>query len=257
MAGKVCQICGAENNKYDLCRDCYYEIEDYVYEMEETFSKQELIDYYNNLKYYIFKIKNEEYENSAYMKLVALAKIYENEYNSKTLINNVYKEIASIKEKKQNFKNKQQEKTQIKAEKKDLNPIEDLEEIDQDTLDYRLLYPMQHHCDDGHYVRSPYEQQIDDFLTSEGIIHYYEKRLKNYDTGETYYPDWYLPTITNKGVYIECFGLNDEKYKEKTERKLNFYTKIEMINLIEVYPKHMKNFKEYLSDKIEEYKRKK
>lgn len=129
-----------------------------------------------------------------------------------------------------------------------------IEEETQEDLDFRLKYPMKFHCIDGHYVRSPYEQQIDDFLTEQNIIHYYEKRVKNYNTNETYYPDWYLPNITKKGVYIEFFDVNEENYKEKTERKLKFF-KEQNLNLIILYQKHMKNYREYIIDKIEEYKK--
>ena len=69
-----------------------------------------------------------------------------------------------------------------KEDLKDLNFIkkknnyykqEIIEEQTQEDLDFRLKFPMKFHCIDGHYVRSPYEQQIDDFLTEQNIIHYY------------------------------------------------------------------------------------
>lgn len=129
-----------------------------------------------------------------------------------------------------------------------------IEEETQEDLDFRLKFPMKFHCIDGHYVRSPYEQQIDDFLTEQNIIHYYEKRVKNYNTNETYYPDWYLPNITKNGIYIEFFGINEENYKEKTERKLKFF-KNQNLNLIVLYQKHMNNYREYIIDKIEEFKK--
>lgn len=264
MAGKNCIICGDYSGNFDLCKDCYYEKQDYYNEFFEAFTKKELVDYYNNLKYYIFKIKDKEYEISAYLKLIALAEVYDDEFNSSFLLNKVDDDIANIQSKKENYQKQYNNQKPQKSlfgdddenEETEIFPKEETKDLDTETIDYRLLYPMTYHCEDGHYVRSTYEQLIDDYLTSKEIIHYYEKRCKNFDTGETYYPDWFLPKITEKGVYIECFGINDEKYKEKTQKKLAFYKK-ENLNVIEIYPKHINNFKEFLDDKIEEFRRKK
>lgn len=71
-------------------------------------------------------------------------------------------------------------------------------------------------CDDGHLVRSTYEQKVDNWLYEHGISHEYEPRLP-FDRR------WYADFLAN-GWYIEIWGVNGSKdYTQRKARKLALY----------------------------------
>ena len=71
-------------------------------------------------------------------------------------------------------------------------------------------------CQDGHQVRSTYEQRVDDWLSQQGIAHEYEPVLL-FD--RRYHADF----LTN-GWYIEIWGVNGSRtYAERKTRKRNLY----------------------------------
>ncbi len=84
-------------------------------------------------------------------------------------------------------------------------------------------------CDDGHFVKSPYEKIIDNYLYSQGIQHAYEKKL---DIDETHdiTPDFYLNEYEGtKNIYIEFWGYEDgtnKKYQETKEYKTGIYPEL-------------------------------
>lgn len=243
LKNEVCLIC--ENKSYNgnfFCKDCWNEMNKRCERLKyETNEKDSLFEnFYIQLK----KIKKEKLNNiNKLIGIYTLAEKYNELFDSNALTKDFILTLKNIK--KINIIENIQNKTS--------NDSTEFVEENND-LDYRLNFPMKFRCLDGHYVRSPFEQQIDDFLTEQNIQHYYEKRIKNYETNETYFPDWYLPNITTKGIYIEFFGINEQKYKDKTERKLKFYEK-ENLNIIPLYQKHIENYREYIIDKIEEFKK--
>lgn len=233
-----CYICNKEKyNKYDYCLNCWRKIEIEADELSNSDDNEndilrkinEIEEKFENdiLDFQIEAL--EEYAKNELIKLIAYYKILEDNFDceyTNITIDEYQKQILQLSEK---IKNGYEENSELN--------------------DFRKKYPAEFHCEDGHYVRSPYEQQIDDYLNERKIRHYYEKRYKNFKTGECYYPDWFLPDLTKKGVYIECFGKQDTDYKTKTEKKLEFY-KQENIDLIEIYPENIKNLKEFLDDQI-------
>jgi len=101
---------------------------------------------------------------------------------------------------------------------------------------------------DGHYVRSEAEQTIDNFLFRNGIIHAYEKRLPG---DQTFYCDFYIPpgNQINQPIYIEYWGLEDDKYLARKRSKLEIY-KREQLQLIEITRTNLKNLRAYLTEKL-------
>jgi hypothetical protein len=100
---------------------------------------------------------------------------------------------------------------------------------------------------DGHYVRSEAEQTIDNFLFRNGVIHAYEKRLPG---DKCFYCGFYIPPGTNnQPVYIEYWGLEEDKYMARKKSKLEIYRR-ERLQLIEITKDNLKNLKDYLTEKL-------
>lgn len=71
-------------------------------------------------------------------------------------------------------------------------------------------------CQDGHLVRSVYEQRVDDWLFAHNIAHVYEPHLP----WHTYFDSDFLAN----GWYIEVWGVtNNEAYKQRSEQKRQLY----------------------------------
>ena len=71
-------------------------------------------------------------------------------------------------------------------------------------------------CQDGHLVRSTYEQRIDDWLNEHGVEHTYEPSLP-------FSPVHKADFLAN-GWYIEVWGVtHNEAYQERKQRKLELY----------------------------------
>jgi hypothetical protein len=98
---------------------------------------------------------------------------------------------------------------------------------DENNKDIKEKFPCNIKTVDGHMVRSRAEQIIDEWLYANGIVHAYEKRLP---IEENMYCDFYIP---EKKIYIEFWGLDDEKYEKRKEIKKSIYAK-NNINLIEL-----------------------
>tara|TARA_Y100000310_G_scaffold339280_1_gene431502 strand:- start:10423 stop:11295 length:873 start_codon:yes stop_codon:yes gene_type:complete len=84
-------------------------------------------------------------------------------------------------------------------------------------------------CKDGHKVLSYPEKRIDDLLSSHGIEHKINERIK--DTRYRY--DFYIPELN---LYIEYWGIEiSESYKARKSKKLEIYKKFRL-NLLSIYP---------------------
>jgi hypothetical protein len=132
------------------------------------------------------------------------------------------------------------ENTNIKPEQ-----TEELAEIKQDD-DFRDKFKPENRAKDGHNVRSKSELIIDNWLYDSKIVHAYERKLP---IEETLYCDFYIPTGK---VYIEYWGLNDDKYQNRKNKKLEIYKKYNL-NLIELFEKDVSNLDDTLPAKLIEY----
>lgn len=246
-----CYVCGDETiNNYKLCKECYYQKEDVVDEVSYEYNLTEAKDYYDNLKSYYFKTKSKNTELDVLIKMIAIAEIIDNEHNNKYYIDKVYKDIQEIKNKKKVYQDNKKEKIQ------DETPADKQTTFETEQLDYRKMYPADKHCEDGHYVRSKSEKIIDNYFTSRKITHWYETKLIDDDTGEEFYPDFYLPEIlgNGKGIYIEHFGLDNENYQKKSERKIALFQKLGEEYIITT-EKDINNVEDYLDRQISAIKR--
>jgi len=257
-----CIVCGKEA-KYKLCFTCYTEKNHIKEELIGINEFDEVKDYYNNLKYNIFRIKKMDYARTGCLKLIALGEKLENEFKVKGNIDKAHTDVVNLLEKKQAYilalNSATEEKKEAKPEVEEQSEIDipREEKIDkEEVLDYRRVYPMTFRCKDGHYVRSKSEKMIDDALTARKIIHYYEQRIVNEESNETYFPDFFLPHIGgNNGTYIEYFGLSTPEYMKTEEKKKSFYKK-NNISVIFIQDKHIANLDDFLEDEIRKIEKK-
>lgn len=107
--------------------------------------------------------------------------------------------------------------------------------------------------DDGHFVRSKWERQIDNWLYTKKIPHTYEKTL---NVHERIMCDFFIEKNTrneNEDVYIELWGKKSQRYLNRREEKLKIYKKYNL-NLIELFPEDMGNLDEILTTKLSKYR---
>jgi len=117
-------------------------------------------------------------------------------------------------------------------------------EIEAEEENFRLKYKATFRAEDGHFVRSKAEQIIDNWLYHKGIIHAYERRVP---IEEEVYCDFFIPI--GQKVWIEFWGLEEEKYIKRKEMKQKFY-KIHKKNLIELNDKDIENLDDMLPVKL-------
>lgn len=200
---KVCMVCGAPTKYGDLCRDCYYEMKDYMDSFDKNKQSFELRDYYFNLKSNIFRMKNFDYVKSNCNKLIALANLAKNVHDDSTLINRVKDDVTDL----------------IKAKQPKENEHINPEALAKDSQKEELL-----RTEDGHRVKSNGEVVIDDMLYELGIVHCYEKKIPFSDDQKAITCDWFIPVLgTLKGIYIEYWGMSTKEYLINKERKQKAY----------------------------------
>jgi hypothetical protein len=115
-----------------------------------------------------------------------------------------------------------------------------------DLTEFRDKFRPEHRATDGHYVRSKAELIIDNWLYVSKIVHAYERKLP---IEEVIYCDFYIPTGK---VYIEYWGLEDDKYRARKAKKLEIYKKYNL-NLIELFDKEISNLEDKLPAKLLEF----
>ena len=96
MEEKLCIICGSKA-KYDLCYNCFVEKNKIKTELEgSTNTLEDTKDYYNNLKYNIFKLKRMDYAKTACLKLLAIGEVLEQQYKQKGYIEKSKKDAEDL-----------------------------------------------------------------------------------------------------------------------------------------------------------------
>lgn len=109
--------------------------------------------------------------------------------------------------------------------------------------EFREKFKAEYRAKDGHYVRSKAELIIDNTLYDYKIVHAYERKLP---IEEDVYCDFYIPTGK---VYIEYWGLDEEKYLTNKQRKLEIYNKYNF-NLVQLLEKDISNLEDTLPGKL-------
>lgn len=214
---KNCIICGKETSNNNIfCWDCYKKVKEQIKKFDHNRKAEMIEDHYFKLKKNLQKSKNKDEFNEKIILLRALADeyhiIYESDYLTDRVKNDILKEYEQFKSKNSDLKNN----------------------TTFDDEDFRNKWPREHQCDDGHYVRSLSEMIIDNYLYHKGLVHAYEKSVfMNSNPDAVVLSDFYLP---QGDVYIEFWGLeDDEKYQKRKEQKIKLYdeNKINRIDLTE------------------------
>jgi hypothetical protein len=127
-------------------------------------------------------------------------------------------------------------------------PPEQIKSNEVDSVDIRNNYQKpEFRTQDGHCVRSKAELIIDNWLYVSKIVHAYEKKVPNIP--EDILCDFYIPTGK---VFIEYWGLDDEKYLARRKRKTDIYKK-NNINLIGLTDKEVSNLDDTLAAKLRQF----
>ena len=125
------------------------------------------------------------------------------------------------------------------------DPAADAPNVQQQD-DFRDKFKPEIRAQDEHIVRSKSELIIDNWLYVSKIVHAYERKLP---IEEGLYCDFYIPTGK---VYIEYWGLDDDKYLNRKNKKLELYKKYNL-NLIELFEKDVSNLDDTLPAKLLEF----
>lgn len=128
------------------------------------------------------------------------------------------------------------------------NRVTNYEPLDNIDIDIRLRYPAKYRCNDGHYVRSKNEVIIDNWLFEKNIAHAYEKKIE----GQNMLCDFFIKSKTGKYIFIEVWGLNDEKYLQRKKEKENIYKNNNLI-LISISENEIQNIDDFLGDLTKRY----
>lgn len=223
-----CIVCGAETTKGFLCRDCYYEMKDYMDSFDKNKPSFEFRDYYYNLKQNIFRMRTFDYVKSNCNKLIALANITKNVHNDSSLSDRVVRDVE-----------------ELIATKKPKEETQNLpESFTKDSQKEELI-----RTEDGHRVKSQGESIIDDILYEQRIVHCYEKKVPIDMDEQAIMCDWYIPILdTRRGVFIEYWGMSTKEYLENKKRKQEAY-KRHNVPIIQIEKDECK-YKQALADRI-------
>ena len=121
-----------------------------------------------------------------------------------------------------------------------------ISDIETEDKNFRDKFPAKYRTEDGHWVRSKAELIIDNWLYRGRIVHAYERRVP---IEEKLLCDFFIPIGK---VWIEYWGLEDEKYLKRKELKKELYKKYDK-NLIELTDKHIEKLDDILPLKLRPY----
>ena len=101
---KNCVLCReATSNGYLYCKDCYYNIQDRMEELDKNQNPTKLKDYYYNAKDYAMRIYNEDKIYYQELTMVAITNLLNQLYDDDSLVERLHKDISLIE---QNLKTK-------------------------------------------------------------------------------------------------------------------------------------------------------
>jgi hypothetical protein len=219
---KSCLLCGAPTVKgYHYCKECYYNIQDRIDELDKNQNPIKLKDYYYNAKDYAMRIYNEDKIYYQELTMIAIANLLIQLYDDNSLGERLHKDIKKIEE---NLSNRN---TKLNTNIKELDKIDEIKaNNDKDKAKIKKTQ-------DGHFVESELEIKVDDILYTNNIVHAYSIKVDEiYE--RTVICDWYIPVLPNKGIYIELWGVKgDEKYNKNKKEKIELYNQ-HKLKLIEI-----------------------
>lgn len=104
----------------------------------------------------------------------------------------------------------------------------------------------------GEYVKSASEAVIANFLYKNGIIYSYEKIYSELmEDRKVYKPDFTID-VAGEEIYIEYFGIDEEKYNKNKEQKIKFH-KEHNNKFIDLDMTPIEKIEEELNKKLREY----
>jgi hypothetical protein len=115
--------------------------------------------------------------------------------------------------------------------------------VNDEEKEFRTKFPATIRTEDGHFVRSKAEKIIDDWLYHEGIVHAYERRVP---VDEPLYCDFFIP---RGKVWVEFWGLTEEKYTRRKALKKSLYDKYDK-SLIELTDKDIEKLDDVFPIKL-------
>lgn len=219
---KKCLLCGeVTKNGYNYCKDCYYNIQDRMEELDKNQNPIKLKDYYYNAKDYAMRIYNEDKIYYQELTMIAITNLLCQLYNDDSLTDRLHKDIEKIEE---NLKSKN---TKLSSKIKEVEKIDEIKaNSDKDKAKIKKTQ-------DGHFVESEFEIKVDDILFTNSIAHAYSVKVDEIFE-RTVICDWYIPVLPGKGIYIELWGVKgDEKYNKNKREKIELYKK-NKLKLIEI-----------------------
>lgn len=121
-----------------------------------------------------------------------------------------------------------------------------------DSYNLRDKWPSKYRTKDGHRVRSRGEMAIDDYLYECGIVHAYEREVKNIE--ERVLCDFFIPAKNGgESVYIEYWGKEDLDYDIRKSVKQEIYRNNDL-NLIELNNSHIYSLDDHLPRMLLKFK---
>lgn len=121
-----------------------------------------------------------------------------------------------------------------------------------DSYNLRDKWPSKYRTKDGHRVRSRGEMAIDDYLYECGIVHAYEREVKNIE--ERVLCDFFIPAKNGgESVYIEYWGKEDLDYDIRKSVKQEIYRNNDL-NLIELDNSHIYSLDDHLPRMLLKFK---
>lgn len=255
-----CIVCGEKSDGKPQCFYCWAHSANYIEEEElhsNLFSNKEYEKEYDCLLKEAYNAKTQKTKQEICNQIIALGLYAKQSYgtikNSQFLLKKAYDDVIDL------LKYPTKEPNFFTHKKEISN------DIDPETNKFRKKFPAEYHCIDGHYVRSQTEREIDNFLhIVVNLPHTYEpkfrlneeekiicrKENKDYNC---FYPDFYIPKYN---LYIEYFGLNDEKYNQKMDLKIKILSNRKNINFIYLTNKNINTLLDDLADLLTQLKNK-
>lgn len=207
-----CIICeeSTKNGWKYLCKECYIKCLDFTKELDKNYKVYQYRDYYYNLKAKIYKLTGfENFIKPNTIKLVAIAKACSRYAHDEELLNIVEKDIIEIIKKKKG---------------KDI--IEQSNE--REVIEFNVKKNQgEIRGTDGHFLDSDKEKEIDNLLFQLAIphaIHYQVAEI----TERAVIADWYIPVLSDRGIYVEYFGMDNNDYLKNRKEKEELYEKYKL-----------------------------
>lgn len=222
----ICFICGKPSNNKIICRSCLELSEKIMNELPsyEISSYNDLIIFKQETIDDILYADSKEERNLYILKLFAIAHILYRKYSIEDIYSGIYSLIEKLSEEENTSNNEITDKETENKEQETNNKTK--YKYKASNTDFRQRYPKPFRCDDGDYVRSKAEREIDNFFFENRIWHIYEPEYICKDK-KKYYPDFFLPDYN---LYIEYFGGSEEKYLKKKKEKIKKFSEEQNIN---------------------------